>query len=392
MTKILIYDDDEQLQGKWKRDLDALPSLKDGFEIETLGQEAFKDSMNVLQKRRQRLRKNDEWGNERTPLDDTSIFIIDYDLLDTDPFLTGEAVAYLVRCFSECGLIIGVNQYPDLDFDLTLKGHPESFADLNVTGKQLSNPNLWDDTGVGFRPWYWPALPKHLQDFERKVQDVRQSLSEDVPICQVLGFSPDLFDFNMLPRSIGQFIGHEPARATFREFVTKSGNGLRSKDAAHVNDDILARVGAARISKWLERLMLPGQDILVDAPHLISRYPSLLTGEITDIETWNRATRSMTHTELGLSTELIESFRLEKDHWSSRPVWFWDKLRECEDITEVREPWKVERPDWVFCEDASRFYAEDYRAFIADTESPFARRFLKEFNGIEYHPIVRFSL
>jgi len=389
MKKILIYDDEVQFQRKWKQDLDALSSLKD-FEIKPLSQEAFEGSMDVLKKRRQRLRKNDEWGDERIPLDNTSVFIIDYDLLDTDPFLTGEAVAYLVRCFSECGLIIGVNQYPDLDFDLSLKGHPESFADLNVTAKQLSNPNLWDDTRVGFRPWYWPVLPKHLCDFEKKVIDVRQSLSEDMPICQILGFSPDLFD--MLPRSIGQFIGHEPARATFREFVTKSGNGLRSKDAEHVNDDILARVGAARISKWLERLVLPELDILVDAPHLVSRYPSLMTGNIARIETWNKTIQLASHQYLGLSTNLIEPFRLKKDHWLSRPVWFWDRLRECEGIAEIREPSKTVQPDWIFCEDISQFWQGDHREFVADTESPFARRFVKALDGIEYHPKVRFSL
>jgi len=392
MKKILIYDDEVQFQREWKRDLNALSALEDDFEIETLSQEAFKYAMNVLKKRRQGLRKNDEWGDERIPLDDTSVFIIDYDLLDTDPFLTGEAVAYLTRCFSECGLIIGVNQYPDLDFDLTLRGHPESFADLNVTAKQLSNPNLWEHTGAGFRPWYWPVLPNHLRDFEKKVMDVQQSLSEDVPICQVLGFSPDRFDFNMLPRSISQFIGHDPAQTTFREFVTKSGNGLRSKDAEHVNDDILARVGAARISKWLERLVLPELDILVDAPHLVSRYPSLMTGNIARIETWNKTIQLASHQYLGLSTNLIEPFRLKKDHWLSRPVWFWDRLRECEGIAEIREPSKTVQPDWIFCEDISQFWQGDHREFVADTESPFARRFVKALDGIEYHPKVRFSL
>jgi hypothetical protein len=164
------------------------------------------------------------------------------------------------------------------------------------------------------------------------------------------------------------------------------------RNAVAMSKDALARVSAARISKWLERLVLPGQDILVDAPHLVSRYPSLMTGDVMDIETWNRTARLVSHEDLGLRTDLIEPFRLKKDHWLSRPVWFWDEVRECQDILEVREPWKMERPNWVFCEDASRFYEEGCREFIADVASPFARRFVKNFEGVDYRPKVRFSL
>ena len=159
-----------------------------------------------------------------------------------------------------------------------------------------------------------------------------------------------------------------------------------------MSEDVLARVGVVRLSKWLERLVLPEQDILVDAPHLVSRYPSLMTGDAMDIETWNRTARLVSHKALGLRTNLIEPCRLKKDHWLSRAVWFWDELRECEDILEVREPWKMQTPDWVFCEDASRFYEEGYREFIAHVESPFARRFVKFFGDVDYRPKVRFSL
>jgi len=321
--------------------------------------------------------------------------------------LTGEYVAYLVRCFSKCGLIVGVNQFVGVSqyghnpFDLTLKGHPESFADLNVGQDQLNNLDLWRGTwgGVrrGFRPWYWPSLPDYLCDFEKKVDDVRKSLDsgnpdKDKPICEVIGFDPELFE--LLPRSISQFLGREPATTTFRQFVTESGNCLKPKDAQSVNDDeMLARVGAARISKWLERLVLPEQDILVDAPHLVSRYPSLMMGDITKIETWNQTAQLTNYKELGLDTELIESFRLENNHWVSRPVWFWGKLRECENIPEVREPWKRVSSSCVFCEDASRFYeGRMCKEFLADTESPFSRRFVRYFKKVDYRPRVRLSL
>lgn len=398
--KILIYDDDERFANTLKEGLTGLMLLKDTFDIETLNNQDFETSMKILQERQGALREDDKWDGDRILLDDASIFIVDFDLLKAAAFLTGEFVTYLVRCFSKCGLIVGVNQFVGVSqyghnpFELTLKGHPESFADLNVGQDQLNNPDLWRGTWGGarrgFRPWYWPSLPDYLCDFEKKVKDVKENV--DLPICEVLGFEPELFE--LLPRSISQFLGREPATMTFRQFVTESGNCLKPKDAQSVNDDeMLARVGAARISKWLERLVLPEQDILVDAPHLVSRYPSLIASDLEDIENWNKTAQLTSYKELGLNTELVETFRLKRNYWLSRPVWFWDKVRECEKITEVREPWETVRSNWIFCEDASRFYEEEYcREFIADTESPFAYRFVKDFPDVDYRPRVRFSL
>lgn len=393
MKKILIYDDEETFKAILEASVREVTALEDDFEIESMSEEKFKVSLERLKERRIALRERGVWNDEGIELDKIDVFIIDYDLVGKDPFLTGEEVAYLARCFSKCRLIVGVNQFRRNDFDLTLKGHPESFADLNVNvtdrNSQLSNPNLWGEHVEGFHPGHWPALPRYRRDFEKRVEDVEENLG--IPIWQVLGFPREQFE--VLPRSIVQFLGDAPDETTFRDFVTKSGNGLRSKDAKledRIAGDVIARVGAARISKWLERLVLPSQTILMDAPHLVSQYPSLLDGDVTDINTWNATARRTNYDALGLKVKLIEQYRLEKEYWLSRPVWFWDELRRCEDILEVREPWETERPDWVFCEDASRFYEEGCREFVADTEPPFSRRFVKYFNDIKYGPTVRF--
>lgn len=292
---------------------------------------------------------------------------------------------------------MGVNHYGHNTFDLTLRGHLESFADLNVGQEQLGNPNLWGEVAPGFHPWHWPALPSYLDNFEKRVSDVENSLAQnqedDARISEALNIPSNIFEF--LPRTIGEFLGRNPAEVTFRQFVTESGNGLKYKDVANSHDvsrEVLARVGAARISKWLERSILSGQDILVDAPHLVARYPSLMTGDVAAIETWNETARLDNCEALGLS-DVLEPFRLKRDHWLSRPAWFWNDVRECETIAEVREPWKFEKPKWVFCEDTSRFYdGSDYREFVAAVESPYARRFVRCFADVEYQPIVRFSL
>lgn len=386
-----MYDEEERFREKLEESLRSLSVLRGEFEVTSMRERDFEDAMGSLQSRQIELRESGRWTDGSNSLDDAAILVIDYDLVRSkeDPFLTGEAVAYLARCFSRCGLIVAVNQYR-YDFDLALRGHPESFADLNVTDSQLGNPNLWGGTAEGFHPWYWPVLPDYQCDFEKRIRDAGESLGK--PLCEVLGFTSKSFD--VLPRSVGEFLSTKKllSQVAVRDFVVESGNGLRAKDAANPNDEVLARVGAARVAKWLERFVLPEQDILVDAPHLVSRYPSLLTGDAADIETWNVTAQKAGSNTPGVNGEIIEAHRLKQNHWISRPVWFWEGVRECRDILEVREPWKIERPDWVFCEDASQFYEEGYREFVAATESPYSRRFVRQFDGIRYSPAVRFSM
>lgn len=409
--KILIYDDEHGRIDDFKRKLgEGLDKARqsENFDIISLENDAFQDSIRVLEQRRIAFRDEGESTKDGAEeIDNASIFIIDYDLLGSQVeesqvgSLTGEIIAYLVRCFSKCKLIIGLNQYGGNPFDLTLRGDLDSFADLNLGEHQLNNPDLWrgdwGDSRQGFRPWYWPNLRDLLRNFDDRIKDVQENL--DKPVSEFFNFGSELFQ--LLPRGIVQFVEKQEQKehfqTTFREFVTESGNGLRFKDTKAldkgINDHILARVGAARISKWLEYLLLPEQDILVDAPHLISRYPSLIAGCEKKIETWNKAAQLIGHDKLELRTDLIDPYRFQKAHWVSRPVWFWDKLRECERISEIIEPWLTVKPDWVFCEDASYFYnRENCREFLADTVSPFTQRFVKYFDEVDYRPRVRFSL
>ena len=398
--KILIYDDEDKQTERFKDKLDqALKKAgKDqDFAIEALCENALQCLIKSLQKKQEEFRNNGTGSNETPEFDEAAIFIIDYDLLKSKAggLLTGEIIAYVVRCFSECKLIVGLNQYGRNPFDLTLRGHPESFADLNLGEDQLGNPDLWrgnwGNFRRGFRPWYWPNLFNSLCSFDRKVAEVKENL--DKPIREALDFDRELFQ--LLPREIVQFISREkePSETTFREFVIHSGNGLRPKDTTISNEDVLARVGAARISKWLERLVLPEQDFLVDAPHLVARYPSLIAGDEKKIKDWNSTAQLVDYRELGLDTKTIEPYRLKKDYWMSRPVWFWDTLREDESIKEVREPWLTDKPSWIFCEDASRFYNQkDCTEFLADTVSPFTRRCINGFKNVDYRPRVRLAL
>ena len=143
----------------------------------------------------------------------------------------------------------------------------------------------------------------------------------------------------------------------------------------------------------------------MDSPHLAARYPSLLTGDRKKQSTWNKTTSLRGVGKTGLRYNLIESCRLEKQDWLSRPVWFWTEISKLEAIREVHEPWSAEQGDLVFCEDVSRFLPRaETVEFVADVLSPFSRRFVvnrsscknsklvQNLRGVVYEPKVRFAM
>lgn len=407
--KILIYDDDPRIVERWSS---MIKSTVSNFDVMQVEKDKFEEAVILLEKRRLKARAKmpltRPWGDNL--FDNIAILVIDFDLFNPKDhrdsnkqmYLTGEEIAYLVRCYSRCGLIIGLNQFGMNSFDLTLKGHPESYADLNLGDRQIANPGLWHESWSGFRPWSWPLLPKALGAFEARVKELLKCL--DKPILTFLGFSSELA--MTLPRSTVEFIAgtKEPGKVTFKEFVHDSENGLRRKDKV-ADIESTARIAAARVAKWLERLVLSGQDILVDAPHLVFRYPSLLKGHKQDPETWDKTATFKSVSALGIRYDKLKEFSF-KEEWLSRPAWFWQRVSNCKQISEVAYPWKAtEKSEFVFCEDISRFLpknaAREFVAdlpssfvcrFVVDPRSKYGKRFAKDVTEVSYRPQVRFSL
>jgi hypothetical protein len=391
--KILICDDESFIEENLSCKLEAIGVAQQGFIVD-FSRGRFRSAIDSLENRLASAREKKNPGfpsnDNASIIDQASILIIDYDLLKMDPTLTGERAAYLARCFSRCGVIVALNQFPPYmveNFDLTLRGHPESFADLNIPSDSIGNRGLWQEPWNGFRPWSWPLLPLAFEKFERRWKSLLDKL--DQPIFEYLGL--DKAKSLSLPRSLIEYISRsgDPKKTSFRDFVQNSGNGLKRKDVP-LADEAVARIAAARLHNWLENMILPGQDILVDAPHLISRYPSLVRGDMNDLAVLDRATRFV---GLDILDAVIAQFQMQAEDWISRSVWFWGDVSNCEAIKEISDPWSLAKPDSVFCEDISRFAPQDKaRGFVADLESPFIHRFVSYMDGIEYTPQVRFSL
>ena len=82
--KILIYDDEkkqtERFENALKQTLKKVGQDQD-FVIQTLSDEALQCSIKTLQKKQVAFRSKENFSDETTEFDDTSIFIVDYDLL-----------------------------------------------------------------------------------------------------------------------------------------------------------------------------------------------------------------------------------------------------------------------------------------------------------------------
>ena len=121
----------------------------------------------------------DAW-EAATAFDRADVLLVDYDLFafNRDEYLTGAMVAYMARCYSGCGVIVGVNELGPNPFDLTLIDNTDSFADLTIGDVQIDNRGLWfgitDDPQPGrFRPWSWPALLDAAERQARRSNDWR---------------------------------------------------------------------------------------------------------------------------------------------------------------------------------------------------------------------------
>lgn len=425
--KIVICEDDKGPREELRKRLLAVRAIRDQFDEEDVvspDNSKLREELSLLENRRASARSNERTAQSQPSwFDDAEILIIDYDLINInndnaevkkdDIFVTGEQIAYLARCYSHCGFIVALNQFGDNAFDLSLRGHPESYADLNIGASQLDNRGLWEDNVAGFRPWSWPILPEAASAFRKCVKELLKDNNLDKPLLSFLGFDDELT--KMLSRSTLEFIEEKsrkadpPEKMTSRQFVLRSENGLRGKDSEKPpNVEQLAHIAAARIRLWLDSLVLPGQDILVDAPHLIGRFPSLLVGEKKrQLTTWNKAA-TLARQPPGIELTRLKMARFAKDQWLTRPAWQWPKLSSDQKIEEVAEPWSSPKHgDYVFCEDISRFLPrEAAREFVADLPSSFVRRFVvnvdsdrkevekyaKVLSEVAYRPSVRFSL
>lgn len=396
--QILLFDDEEQRTEEWQQGLTA---LLDDADVVRLSSDDLRDQLEALEGRRQAAREGSEQRLAGTRFDEADVLVVDYDLFDlhTRYVVTGETVAYLARCFSACGLIVGVNQdATERHFDLTLKDHPASYADVSIGSAHLLNSGLWSHTAEVFRPWAWPIVPEAVRDYAACV-DAVSSLEPDSDVLEILGLTELR---SRLPRDVGEWLqprGGGEAPPLFNAVLYESRIGLRPKEQL-AHPDSAPRVLAARLRKWLETLVVPRQDVLVDAPHLALRFPGLIAASPAEWSSWNEtATLHAPHSAVGLRADAIGPYAVQSHGWTSRPVWSWPGLASDASLDGFQDLPQEAIDSAVFGEDTSRFHpSAECRRFVAEVGGPLAQRWVRMPTSeggdpaASYAPAVRFAL
>ena len=368
---VLVYDDHLPSAELWS---ERIGSVYSAARATPADESSFQDLLTLLNKRRALWR--DDAGSDdmirHHEVDDADVVVIDYDLFNYpgSPDTTGRRMAYLLRCFTTCGLVIVLNEYGDNVFDLRLRSSTDDFADVHLGDKQIDNPGLWGFPSYGYRPWYWPSIPLAVDNFRRCVDDVVSN-----PATPILEFFDLQNLIDWMPWQARDFLSikEDVAAVTFDEFAKSAPGGIERRD--ELGPRQRARVTAARVVGILNAVVLPEQSILVDAPHLVDRFPSLILGD-KDRNTLNMLCQFDEPVTTHLDGEKLDRHRFRQPHWLWRPAWYWPEVSRNPSIIEVKEPWQTAELDFVFCEDISRFVPPDIaQEFRADVASPFSKRY-----------------
>ena len=391
---VLLCDDDPEVGLEWVSTVRAV--AKDRYSVmdpsdNTVVQEATKEVL----ARQAALRAGRGRTKVPCPFDNAEILVLDYDLLHIDKNNmrhTGEALARLVRMFSNPQVVVVVNQFREAQFDLSLRGHLASHADLNLDAEFLGKSGLWaDPPWEGFRPWHWQTLSCAVDTQKARQAVVKKRIDE--PIVNVLGMQHE--DAARLSDTAFGFIAPnakswgELQKQTFKSFIHAPANDRDALALIEHDPDAACRFLAARIGKWLERQVLGPQDVLVDVPHLIQRYPFLLGDDVSELDAWNAAI----HNDEEVRKQVPDGCWFGLPKFLSRPAIWRHRFEDEAGVSGLRRSFDFSTvPAFVFLEDTSTFAPMDRtKEFRAGHHNAFDRRFVKCLDGIAYAPQRRLA-
>ncbi|MDB5431423.1 MAG: hypothetical protein JWP35_2539 [Caulobacter sp.] len=398
MTRsVLVCDDDPALAADWVGRVQAIAPAAEYDVRPAPSNEETGAGIRTLLGRRRAARDGIAAPTDQCLFDGVDVLVVDYDLLHIDEDsarYTGESVARLARSFADCQIVIVLNQYPEAQFDLSLRGHITSFADLNIDVDLLGTTGLWcDPPWEGFRPWSWQTLWRAVDAQKLRARALAAPGALDRPIVDVLGMKAE--DGARLSDGAFAFIapGAENfaklAEQSFRALLTTMPDGRDAASKIDENPTFAAQLAAARVSKWLEREVLGPQEVLVDIPHLLQRFPFLVPGDVSDPAAWNAAI----HDEKALRAALPEGVWFDAEGWLSRPAVWWSRLESDAGIKKQRQEFDFSKvANVAFLEDVSSFCPlEEAKEFRAGFHNSFDRRFAKVVADVRYSPQRRFA-
>jgi hypothetical protein len=405
--RVLIVDDDTERSLGWKASIDSRLLAGAGADVSALPRDQSSKLIVDIDARRRLARSGANPFDTASPLDDVDVLVLDYDLEeleDEGTTSTGLLVAMLARAFSRTKLIVLVNQFGTNKFDLTMTAAVRSNADFDVNEAQLLNPTLWDRSRIeGFAPWAWEdGILAASARMDAAIDWVRSRLDEPVLQSLGLGVTPEAAaSGSLIAKELWQECVDAPSR-TFREMVGDA-RFLTPKDREAIQqfDESCSRVAATLVIHWLDRWVIPANEVLIDLPHLASADPWLLRGRNT------HAGWQATVGAAGIDALVagVQPHAFQHGLLLSRPaVW---RQRVATDIA-LREPsgFKYDDfPDMVFCENTSKFVefelakpfssrlpVSDPQRFVMDPGKAAAASTGFEVNHVAHEPQVLFAI
>lgn len=428
-TKVLVCDDETDgfRQTKKMLDLDGGCKIRRlvGADLRQAVKALFEEVQESLSDQANRhalcsVSKIDTFDDIDVAIVDNNLWALDFEGLR----LTAEALIGYLRAFTNIPYIVSLNKNPDVDFDLRfMVGDYQTHADFALNTEHLRYGVLWRDelkngeleTDV-FAPSYWPNIHRVARLRRELVDRVEADLGKAV--LDVLDFPPTSLE--VLSRHAKGFIS--PNAETDQDlrdikcidFFKTSCRSLPQRDRDILFDraqggdpsarSSVARSVAANLDKWLRRMVLGPQDVLIDLPHLLSRMPFLLGKGAADLKSWNGAIygASLSNSMWELAREAEYETPGIYTRW---PCFWWSSLRENSRLDELFFGCEDEWADVMFCEDVSRFVesphghrgrdgdvVEEPKEFEAEFGGGWSRRYVRVVDGVQYSPRSRLAI
>jgi hypothetical protein len=396
--RVRVCDDVETIADGW---VTAIQAVTQEFDVTRMP--AAKEEVSNLLLRKLAAEKGDDPMAQACGFDDVDILCVDYDLLHLDDAggrTTGEGVARLARTFSTCGVIVVMNQFKGPQFDLGMRGHLDSFADVNIDANLVGRGALWNDlepAELQFDPTIWTPLPKLLAA-ARGLSAALEAGGFDAPIMPAIGLAEDAL--GLLSDTAYGFLSLDAETAvqlagfTVGEFLRRSlSEDLVETLSKHV-PKILFDFTAFRIAKWLDRAVLRPMDVLIDGEHLVDRLPFMIDpdkADVTNASHWARAAAAPDGT---MRWDLLEKYKNENASLVlGRTVFDWYRLAGDEAIDKLQDAYLDQQQErFYLAEDTSRFVnREAVTRYRADFHNFGDRRAIERLPDITYGPMRRVS-
>lgn len=397
--RVRVCDDVKSIADEW---VAAIQNVTEGFDVARM--ENAKEEVSNLLRRKLAAEKGENPMAIPCGFDEIDVLAVDYDLLHLDDDggrTTGEGVARLARTFSSCGVIVVMNQFKGAQFDLGMRGHLDSYADLNIDATLIGSAALWRDVVPAdgqFDPTTWTPLPT-LFAATRSLGAALKEAGFDAEIMAVIGL-PEVALAELSDTAFG-FVAVEAetadqlAKVSVRDFLRRALNDHVSLETLEeYAANVLFDFAAFRIAKWLDRAVLRPMDVLVDCAHLVDRLPFLMAADkidVTDPTNWVAAAVDPMNL---LRWDILEKY-CNKDASAAlgRTVIDWFRLSGDDEIDKLQDEYlAADSVRYFLAEDTSRFVKKDaLTRFRADFHNFGDRRAIERLSTIKYGPMRRVS-